>query len=426
MRSRSFAIVALLMLACSEPAVKSTGTPSDHLDATEAAVFPLSLEELSIDGEPELGTVIRFVPDRSELLLLTQTGRVLRYALADGEFSLLDEVQLPHVAGYDDCGLVSMAFDPAFADNGFVYFGHCTSGTSSSVTRYTWQGDALDSMLGSEVEVLAVGAPASQRPWHNVGAIGFDRTGALWAQLGEKTIQMNAQDPSNKLGKLVRVLPDPEAPGGHRPAPDNAWPDDATRDPDVFALGFRSPWQGTYDAAHDRWLVGDVGADNIEELNLVTRAGQNFGWPTAEGPCNTEMVGDGCAELTDPIAHYLHALRGRYVEEDAETVPTTDRAVWVTGPLGALDEDDPYDGRLAGRFLFGDMFTGWVRLLAIDDDGSVSFDELIGHLRFATSWAQGPDGYLYGIRFGDYKGHSDDPRVRLYRARPRGVSNDAP
>jgi hypothetical protein len=166
-----------------------------------------------------------------------------------------------------------------------------------------------------------------------------------------------------------------------------------------------------------------VGADGFEELNLVTGPEQNFGWPVAEGRCADTQDTLVCEGLTEPLVAYPHANQGRYVEEDAESVPTTNRAIWVAGPFIALPENDPYQGRLDGRFLFGDMFAGWVRSLELDASGGIVADDFLGHLRFGTAWAQSPDGYVYGIRFGDYKGHSDDPRVRLYRARPADASD---
>ncbi|HKY34958.1 MAG TPA: hypothetical protein VJN18_03360, partial [Polyangiaceae bacterium] len=88
------------------------------------------------------------------------------------------------------------------------------------------------------------------------------------------------------------------------------------------------------------------------------------------------------------------------------------------------DAGDPSLGPLQLVILFGDMFAGWVRALQLDASGAVVSDEHIGHLRFATAWAQSPDGYVYGIRFGDYKGHSDDPSARLYRARPADATDN--
>jgi glucose/arabinose dehydrogenase len=412
---------------------ESTGGASSPIDQSDDPKDPgdpplgplkLVLEEVALAGDPQGGTEIAFVPGTGELLLLLQTGRVLRYEQNGAAFDLLDEVQLPDVAGYDDCGLVSVAFDPDFAENGLVYFGHCTSGTASRITRYTWSGEALDSMLDSQQEIIFVEEPSATRPWHNVGAIGFDNTGAHWAQFGEKTIQSNSQDPTRDLGKLLRILPDPNAPGGHVPAPDNPWlAGDGGADPDVYALGLRSPWKGVYDSARHRWVIGDVGASDVEELNVVTAPEQNFGWPIAEGPCRNLSDTAICAGLTEPLIDYPHQNQGRYVEEDPDSFPTNSRAIWVAGPFSALPENDPYGGRLDGRFLFGDMFAGWVRALRLDDSAALVSDELIGHLRFATAWAQSPEGYVYGIRFGDYKGHSDDPRVRLYRARPADATD---
>ncbi len=398
-------------LACSQAADEPTPAPRSP---ASPKLFQLGFElkELQLEGEPAAVTEIAFVPGRPELLLLHQSGKLTHYELRAGEFSLKGQATLPNVAGYDDCGLVSVAFDPAFADNGFVYFGHCTTGQTSAITRYTWRQGPLAGIAESGREIILVNEPNATRPWHNVGAIGFDRTGALWAQFGDKTVQTNAQDLSRNRGKLLRLLPDASLPEGHTPAPDNPLLDDRAADPDVFAFGLRSPWKGAYDARHHRWLVGDVGADGWEELNLISKPLQNFGWPAAEGPCKL----NDCSPFTEPLVAFPHTNTGQYVEEDPESEPTTSRAIWVAGPFAALPVDDPYGGRMDGRFLFGDMFAGWVRALRLGDNGVVAEDQHVAHLEFATAWAQGPDGYLYGASFGDYKGHSDDPRARLYRA----------
>jgi glucose/arabinose dehydrogenase len=414
-----FSFALLLCAACADRESASGPAPKP---GPAPGRLKLVLEELPLEREPQAGTEIAFVPGTAQLLLLSQTGRVIRYELTEADCVYLDEVQLPDVAGFDDCGLVSVAFDPDFDSNGFIYFGHCTSGTASRITRFAWLGAALDSILDSQREIIFVEEPSATRPWHNVGSIGFDQTGALWAQFGEKTVQSNSQDLTHDLGKLVRILPDPDAPGGHVPAPDNPWIEDANADPDVFALGLRSPWKGVYDARQHRWLIGDVGADDFEELNLLTAPEQNFGWPVAEGSCQSMHDASLCSGSSEPLIAYSHDNEGRYVEEDPDSVPTGNRAIWVAGPFSALAERDPYAGRLDGRFLFGDMFAGWVRSLELDESGAIVADDFLGHLRFGTAWAQGPDGYVYGIRFGDYKGHSDDPRARLYRALPADAS----
>jgi len=56
--------------------------------------------------------------------------------------------------------------------------------------------------------------------------------------------------------------------------------------------------------------VGDVGLTTYEEVNLVTQVGQNFGWSTHEGPCQSS-----CAGFTDAITSYTRTDEDPYIVE---------------------------------------------------------------------------------------------------------------
>ncbi|MCB0051904.1 MAG: PQQ-dependent sugar dehydrogenase, partial [Caldilinea sp.] len=51
----------------------------------------------------------------------------------------------------------------------------------------------------------------------------------------------------------------------------------------VFALGLRNPFRFSVDPRNGRVIVGEVGNEKWEEIN-VGGPGANFGWPCYEGP----------------------------------------------------------------------------------------------------------------------------------------------
>jgi glucose/arabinose dehydrogenase len=114
---------------------------------------------------------------------------------------------------------------------------------------------------------------------------GRDDVGAFRAQL--------ADSPN---GKILRI--DPLTGAGH---PSNPFYDATSPDSSqsrLWALGLRNPFRfsirpGTGSRNPDDGdpgvlYVGDVGWFHWEELNIVTGAGQNFGWPLYEGLHRTE------------------------------------------------------------------------------------------------------------------------------------------
>ena len=100
-----------------------------------------------------------------------------------------------------------------------------------------------------------------------------------------------AQYPGAYSGKILRI--DSETGDG---APSNPYYDpEHPRAPQsrVWAMGFRNPYRialhpetGSHypnEGDPGTLFVGDVGNGSWEELNIVTQAGQNFGWPLVEG-----------------------------------------------------------------------------------------------------------------------------------------------
>jgi glucose/arabinose dehydrogenase len=395
----------------------AAATTSADDTGTTTAGFPvpgLSFQPIVVDDPIKRATALAFVPDSSEFLMASKDGEVAHYALRGDAAQRLGGFTLDTYS-YSDCGVISLAFDPDFAENRLLYVGLCTSRYQSGVFRVEIGADFdYDAVAATIAPVIEVGHPRASNPWHNVGSIGFDPAGNLWAVFGDKTVPGSSQDLASNLGAIVRIVPD-RSPGGsgYTPAAGNPFADDPTRSPDIWAYGFRSPWKALLDA-QGRFFVADVGSDHFEEINLVATAGRNLGWPRHEGLCDT----DDCRDFVDPITTWPHGSHP-YINDDPDVEPVNARVGWV----GAIYEDrgnDPYEGALTGRVLFGDSCLGYVRALEVDDEGQVVFDEHLGHLVGPTSWAQAPDGYLYVVSYNECGSGSNDPtehpRVTLLRA----------
>ena len=255
--------------------------------------------------------------------------------------------------------------------------------------------------------VIRVGSDDAREAWHNIGSIGFDGTGAMWALFGEKNLPPAAQDLSTNLGAVIRIIPERVA-DGYTADPGNPFVGMADRRPEIAAYGLRSPWRGSLDHAGRLW-IGDVGDSAFEEINVTRFAGENFGASIIEGPC------PACDQLTGPVVSWDRSSEHRYAREDPEVVPTVRRVVWVGVEYPRTVVIDRYRGRMAGRVLVGDFCAGWIRAIELDERDVVVADDPVGHLVGATSWALGPDGYLYASSYGGSLAWPY-PRGALYRA----------
>lgn len=402
-----------------DDAADASASSTEPVESTETSGEPgplrLRFERLEVPGDFTLVTDFRFIPGTDELLALSKDGRIGHYRLQGDRAERIGGFVVPGVHSDLDCGLLSLAFDPEYDANRFIYVSACTSQPGNAIFRLTFDPSDHASIPATRAEIYTASEPDAPRPWHNIGGIGFDQTGALWALLGDKRIAANGQDVSNDLSALVRVVPN-RTPGGsgHTPAPDNPFVDDPERSPNIYAYGLRSPWRGVYDR-QGRWWIGDVGTDGFEEINLVTAPGQNFGWAEQEGPC----TGD-CDAVVDPIGGWPHDADTPYIRDDEDARPTVRRVVWVGTEYDPGDGPDPYGGRLTGALVYGEFCVGFVRALEVDEGGAVTRDEHLGHLPFASGWDRGPGGHLYASAFGRCESvnidESEPPESHLFRA----------
>jgi glucose/arabinose dehydrogenase len=171
-------------------------------------------------------------------------------------------------------GLLGLAFDPDYANNGFFYV-HYTGGSgngNSVVSRFTVSADSNIADAGSEVVLYTWPQPFSN---HNGGDLDFGPDGNLYIALGDGGSGGdplgNAQDLTDPLGDILRIHPEPDS--TYSIPLDNPWVN-AGGDtlPEIWASGLRNPFRFGFDRLTGDIWIGDVGQNAWEEMHPTTPA----------------------------------------------------------------------------------------------------------------------------------------------------------
>jgi glucose/arabinose dehydrogenase/PKD repeat protein len=280
-----------------------------------------------------------FVWERSGLVHRLDTNGI---RLPDPLLDIREEV-----ADWWDMGMLGLTLDPGFQDNGRFYvlysadrhhvefFGTpdydpdltiTNEATIARITRFT-ADPATDftTLVPNSRKVLVGQTLSSGIPLlfktHGMGALVFGTDGTLLVSCGDSSYPDDfdtGNDPNsyyeqaladgiireaenvgayrsqmiNSLnGKILRIDPETGEGIASNPFFDSDQPRAARSL--VWALGLRNPYRFTLmpntgshypgDGNPGVLVVGDVGSNKWEELNLVTKGGQNFGWPLYEG-----------------------------------------------------------------------------------------------------------------------------------------------
>lgn len=270
--------------------------------------------------------------DNSRWYVVQQGGSVITFLEDDSSSTQMISLTVTTTA-YEG-GLLGMAFDPDFASNGYVYLSYTTGNSSltSQLDRYTSSDNGLTLDPATRKSILMLAQPYDN---HNGGSIHFGNDGFLYYAMGDGGSgydpDRRSQNTKNLYGTLIRIDVDSSAaydipetnPFSGNDKCDSGTDVNATEDcPEIFAWGLRNPWQFSIDRETGNIWAGDVGQDQIEEVNIVELGG-NYGWVTLEG---TECVFDENCDTTGlvpPIVEYpqgasYQAVTGGYVYRGSE------------------------------------------------------------------------------------------------------------
>lgn len=330
------------------------------------------------------------VPEHDIFLIVLLEGRVLAVP-RDGPWDQPRTVhdQRAGTVTERERGLLSLALDPDFARNGYVYAFYSFADKHNRLSRFatTGAGETFAFDAASELPILEV---AKRYRRHNGGSLAFGADGMLWLSVGDGDPGgdlADAQDRGTLPGSIVRIdVRGATAESPYRIPPDNPFVGEEGVRPEIWAWGFRNPWRMSID--HETGLIwtGDVGHDSAEEINIV-REGGNHGWAFTEGSdcyrpgtCNpgrfvapVQEYGRawGCAVVGGHVYRgaAFPALRGWYLYSDY-----CSRLIW------ALDADAAASGRPVQAALLdvgGLDLPGTIVAFAVDARGelyAISFD----------------------------------------------------
>ncbi|MGH7481233.1 MAG: PQQ-dependent sugar dehydrogenase [Longimicrobiales bacterium] len=440
----------LLLLAAALPAAAGCEAAADRAalapeesrmaraDAMSSVVSsgPALGLELIADGltnpvtmaEPPDGSGRLFVVDQiGQIRIIDANGTLLAEPFLD-----VSAKMVPLNPGFDERGLLGLAFHPEYATNGrfYVYYSapprQAGFDHTSRISEFTVSADPNRADPASERILLEVDQPQFN---HNSGTLKFGpEDGYLYISIGdgggandvgfghvedwyEANAGGNGQDiTQNLLGNILRIDVDGGTPYGI-PA-DNPFVDGPGLD-EIWAFGFRNPYRFSFDqgGSHDL-LAGDAGQGLWEEVSLVVKGG-NYGWNVKEGrSCFNAADSDSpfadCPDtdpdgrpLRDPVIAYANAnqpdglglaviggyvyrgdlvpqLSSRYVFGDfSRSFASGDGSVFIAKPSGSdqlwhiQQVSFPERGGRLGEFLlgFGQDAEGEVYVLTSESAG---------------------------------------------------------
>jgi glucose/arabinose dehydrogenase len=343
-------------------------------------------------GELPDGSRRLYVPDLNGSLYFLRNGKPTKY------LDVAKQVgpDLWTSRGFGS-GFGFVAFDPRFAKNGVFYTVHTEAGDALSakkpdlgpaddavvqgvLTEWTAADPESDAFTGKHREVMRLAFPGyihgiqqiSFNPYAKPGSadygllyISVGDGGAVGIAAEDKKESNVPQDLGMPQGKILRIKP---RVNGGRPwaVPHNnpfVGRDGALGE--IYATGLRDPYRFSWDRGpgRHRMLLGSMGENRAESIYEV-QAGDNFGWPTVEGPfmahllenCDvTKLPGgpDDWPDFTYPVAAYSHLPA-------AGSGPCDDTGYAVIGGF-------VYRGKLKalrGQYVFGDGVNG--RMFHVD------------------------------------------------------------
>jgi glucose/arabinose dehydrogenase len=366
---KALALLALLAFGCSDDSVTEPDEPI--LPSNFALRLDMVASGLSspLYLTAPLGDTRLFVVEQPGRIRVVQNGQLLATPFID---------LTAKIASGGERGLLSVAFDPAYASNGFFYVDYTDRNGDTVVERYRVSSDPNRGDPASARQILFVAQPFAN---HNGGHLLFGPDNMLYVAMGDGGSggdpQRNGQNRNALLGKLLRI--DVSRGDPYAIPVDNPFVGQAGARGEVWAYGLRNPWRIWFDRTDRVLYVADVGQNQIEEVNAVsqTTAGVNYGWNVMEGASCYSASTCNQSGLTLPVVTYSHA----------------GGACSVTGGIVYRGQGIP---EIRGHYFYADYCAGWVRSFRLVNGAATDQrDWAVGSVGSVTSFGEDAAGEMY-------------------------------
>jgi cytochrome c len=333
---------------------------STHVQANE----PVDLhrfEKTVVAGELQQPMEMAIAPDGS-IFLIELAGTLKRIEPTSKRIEIVGKIE---VTIEQENGLIGLALDPKFAENGWMYLQYSPPNFSGQhISRFRFVEGKLD--ISSE-QLIFKYEEQRRECCHHAGSMEFGPDGNLYIGTGDNTNPFNdsegyapidqrpdrqpwdAQRSSGNTksynGKVLRIRPN--ADGGYSIPDGNLFPKDGSvGHPEIYVMGCRNPWRLNIDQKTGFLYWGDVGPDagsdgprgprGYDEVNQARQAG-NFGWPFFIGANRAYNMVDFVTGQIGPTQDPQHPVNRSINNTGAENLPPAQPA-FIYYPAGGSAE----------------------------------------------------------------------------------------
>jgi len=315
---------------------------------------------------------VQFVVEQGGRIMVVRNGRKLGTPFLDIS---------SQVTANGEQGLLSMAFAPDYASSGRFYVYFTDNDGDQRVVEYR-RASANRADPGSERLVLRM--PDSEDN-HNGGLLLFGPGGHLYVGTGDgggagdrHGARGNAQNLGSLLGKILRIDPRPSGGRAYSVPRSNPFVGRSVARGEIYAYGLRNPWRFSFDRRTDDLSIGDVGQNEVEEIDFVRSGrGKNFGWRPFEGRRRYE-AGESAPGHVRPVLQRFHG----------------DGYCSITGGVVVRDRAVP---ALYGRYVFGDFCRGRIESARLRPGGATQQRTTRLNVPNLSSFGEDARGRVYAV-----------------------------
>jgi glucose/arabinose dehydrogenase len=287
--------------------------------AHAAPVDPANFTETTYVSSTEIGSMtgIAWAPDGSNRLFVTRKGGFSGQATAQVRI-IQNGAIVPtpfateSVFTSSECGLLGIAFDPDFINNGYVYFFVTASNTEQKIIRYTASGN-----VGTNRVELVTGLP-TRGANHDGGGVGIGNDGRLYWSIGDlgngTGVNADLLSLAAKVGRVNRFT--------GAALNDNPFFGQGNANTDkIWSRGWRNPFTLTFQIATGQLWVNSVGTS--WEQVFVPKRGDHAGYNLYENNQPAGFLPPIIAYRTNGTAASTIAASGAVRSNGVVTITTT-------------------------------------------------------------------------------------------------------